>query len=138
MNQFLEEQTRRISRELHDEAGQLLASVHLALDDVARDLPAPADARLHSMKTLLDRIKEELRRLSHDLRPTILDDLGLMAALGRGRASPRESGLRRRGVELDEDRRPAGEARCGTSRRFIAFTSVRGPACDRRAVWKSS
>ena len=81
LNEFLEEQTRRISHELHDEAGQLLASVYLALDDVARDLPAPAAARLQSVKTLLDRIEEELRRLSHDLRPMILDDLGLMAAL---------------------------------------------------------
>ena len=81
LNEFLEEQTRRISHELHDEAGQLLASVYLALDDVARDLPPPAAARLQSVKTLLDRIEEELRRLSHDLRPTILDDLGLMAAL---------------------------------------------------------
>ena len=81
LNQFLEEQTRRISHELHDEAGQLLASVYLALDDVARDLPPTAAARLQSVKTLLDRIEEELRRLSHDLRPMILDDLGLMAAL---------------------------------------------------------
>jgi len=81
LNQFLEEQTRRISHELHDEAGQLLATVYLALDDIARDLPAPAAARLQSVKTLLDRIEEELRRLSHDLRPTVLDDLGLMAAL---------------------------------------------------------
>ena len=55
LNEFLEEQTRRISHELHDEAGQLLASVYLALDDVARDLPAPAAARLQSVKTLLDR-----------------------------------------------------------------------------------
>lgn len=81
LNEFLEEQTRRISHELHDEAGQLLASVYLALDDVARDLPAPAAARLQPVKTLLDQIEEELRRLSHDLRPTILDDLGLMPAL---------------------------------------------------------
>jgi signal transduction histidine kinase len=81
LNEFLEEQTRRISHELHDEAGQLLASVHLALDDVARDLPAPAAARLQSVKTLLDDIEVELRRLSHELRPTVLDDLGLMPAL---------------------------------------------------------
>ena len=81
LNEFLEDQTRRISRELRDEAGQLLASVHVALDDVAPDLPAPAAARLQSVKGLLDQIEEELRRLSHDLRPTILDDLGLVAAL---------------------------------------------------------
>jgi len=81
LNELLEEQTRRISHELHDEAGQLLASVYLALDEVAHDLPAPAAARLSSVKTLLDEIEVELRRLSHELRPTILDDLGLMAAL---------------------------------------------------------
>ena len=81
LNELLEEQTRRISHELHDEAGQLLASVYLALDDVARDLPAPAAARLQSVKTLLDEIEVELRRLSHELRPTVLDDLGLMPAL---------------------------------------------------------
>ena len=81
LNELLEEQTRRISHELHDEAGQLLASVYLALDDVARDLPAPAAARLQSVKTVLDEIEVELRRLSHELRPTVLDDLGLMPAL---------------------------------------------------------
>ena len=81
LNELLEEQTRRISHELHDEAGQLLASVYLALDDVARDLPAPAAARLQSVKTLLDDVEMELRRLSHELRPTVLDDLGLMPAL---------------------------------------------------------
>jgi signal transduction histidine kinase len=81
LNQFLEEQTRRISHELHDQAGQLLASVYLALDEVARDLPAPAADRLQSVKGLLDEIEVELRRLSHELRPTVLDDLGLMPAL---------------------------------------------------------
>jgi signal transduction histidine kinase len=81
LNELLEEQTRRISHELHDEAGQLLASVYLALDEVSRDLPAPAAARLQSVKTLLDEIEVELRRLSHELRPTVLDDLGLMPAL---------------------------------------------------------
>ena len=50
--------------------------MYLALDDVGRDLPAPAAARLQSVKTLLDAIEGELRRLSHELRPTILDDLG--------------------------------------------------------------
>src|SRR5215467_10622649 len=80
LNDLLEEQTQRISRELHDEAGQLLASVHLALDGLARDVPEAA-ARLDSVKALLDSIEEELRRLSHELRPTILDDLGLGPAL---------------------------------------------------------
>jgi two-component system, NarL family, sensor histidine kinase UhpB len=80
LNDLLEEQTQRISRELHDEAGQLLASVHLALDGLGRDVPQVA-GRLESVKGQLDSIEEELRRLSHELRPTILDDLGLGPAL---------------------------------------------------------
>ena len=81
LNDHLEEQTRRISRELHDQAGQLLASVYLALDDLARDVPGDVGERLLAVKGLLDRIEEQLRRLSHELRPMILDDLGLVAAL---------------------------------------------------------
>jgi two-component system, NarL family, sensor histidine kinase UhpB len=81
LNDHLEEQTRRISRELHDQAGQLLASVYLALDDLARDVAGDVGERLLAVKDLLDRIEAQLRRLSHELRPTILDDLGLVAAL---------------------------------------------------------
>ena len=81
LNDILEEQTRRISHELHDQAGQLLASVYLALDELAREMSPDAAARLERVKGLLDSIEEQLRRLSHELRPTILDDLGLGPAL---------------------------------------------------------
>jgi len=81
LNDLLEEQTRRISHQLHDEAGQLLASVHLAIDDLVPDLTPRQGERLLRVKDLLDKIEEQLRRLSHELRPTILDDLGLVAAL---------------------------------------------------------
>lgn len=81
LNDLLEEQTRRISHQLHDEAGQMLASVYLAIDDVAADLEPSQAERLQSVKGLLDRVEEQLRRLSHELRPTILDDLGLVPAL---------------------------------------------------------
>jgi len=81
LNDFLEEQTRRISHELHDEAGQLLASVHMALDGLGSELAPAAAARLDTIREMLDGIEEQLRRLSHELRPTILDDLGLGPAL---------------------------------------------------------
>ena len=75
-----EEEARRIAHELHDEAGQLLASVHIALDDLVAQLPERVEAvqRIH---TLLDRVEGQLRRLSRELRPTILDDLGLGPAV---------------------------------------------------------
>ncbi len=80
LNQTLEEESKRIAHALHDEAGQLLASVHLALEEVAGNLP-PAKEHLLKVKGLLDQIEAQLRRLSHELRPTILDDLGLLPAL---------------------------------------------------------
>jgi signal transduction histidine kinase len=81
LNDLLEQQTRRISHELHDQAGQLLAAVYLQVDDLVRDLPGDASDRVKSIRDLLDSIEEHLRRISHELRPTILDDLGLVAAL---------------------------------------------------------
>src|ERR1700704_895760 len=80
LNQTLEQEIKRIAHALHDEAGQLLASVYLALEEVAGNLP-PAREHLLKVKGLLDQIEGELRRLSHELRPTILDDLGLLSAL---------------------------------------------------------
>jgi signal transduction histidine kinase len=81
LNEALEEEARRIAHALHDEAGQLLASVHIRLEEVASELPPPARARLRDVRELLDQIEAQLRRLSHELRPTILDDLGLHPAL---------------------------------------------------------
>ncbi len=80
LNETLEEEGKRIAHALHDEAGQLLASVYLALEEVACELPG-ARERLRSVRTLLDGIEDQLRHLSHELRPTILDDLGLVPAL---------------------------------------------------------
>jgi signal transduction histidine kinase len=80
LNQTLEQEIKRIAHALHDEAGQLLASVYLALDEVAGNLP-PAREPLLKVKELLDLIEGQLRRLSHELRPTILDDWGLLPAL---------------------------------------------------------
>jgi len=81
LNETLEEEAKRIAHALHDEAGQLLASVHIALDGVARDLAPTACAQLKAVKGLLDQIEAHLRQLAHELRPTILDDLGLIPAL---------------------------------------------------------
>ncbi|HYU78768.1 MAG TPA: sensor histidine kinase [Vicinamibacterales bacterium] len=81
VNERLENEARRIAHTVHDEAGQLLASVHLALAEIATELPPDGARRLEQVHDLLNRIEEELRRLSRGLRPTILDDLGLMPAL---------------------------------------------------------
>lgn len=75
-----EEEARRIAHELHDEAGQLLASLHIALDALAQRVPDQGET-LRDLHALLDRVEAQLRRLSRELRPTILDDIGLAPAL---------------------------------------------------------
>lgn len=81
MNEVREEEARRIAHALHDETVQLLAAVHLAVEEVARELESPYRERLQAVRVLLDRAEAELRNLSHELRPVVLDDLGLATAL---------------------------------------------------------
>ena len=81
LNETLEEEVKRIAHLLHDEAGQLLAAVHIAIEDLARELPPPARERLGKIREFLVQVEAQLRQLSHELRPMILDDLGLVPAL---------------------------------------------------------
>lgn len=78
--QVREEEARRIAHALHDEASQFLASVHIALDDLANRIPEHSGT-LRGVHELLDSVEAQLRRLSRELRPSILDDLGLGPAL---------------------------------------------------------
>lgn len=81
VNEVLESELKRIAHALHDEAGQLLASVHIALSDIAANVPSQARKRFDDVQQLLRQIEAELRGLSHELRPTVLDNLGLLPAL---------------------------------------------------------
>jgi signal transduction histidine kinase len=81
LNDVLEGELKRIAHALHDEAGQLLASVHIAIADIAGEVPADLRPRFSEVERLLKQIEVELRNLSHELRPTMLDNLGLLPAL---------------------------------------------------------
>ena len=81
LNETLEEEIRRIAHAVHDEAGQLLVAVHLALADLARELPEPQIGRVGQIEQLLNQVEKQLRRYSHELRPTVLDDLGWIPAI---------------------------------------------------------
>lgn len=85
-----EEERTRISRELHDDVGQALTGVRMDLDRLRErveraDLPqnqrAPIDAKLTSARTLVDSALDSARRVSRQLRPSVLDVLGLRAAI---------------------------------------------------------
>ena len=81
LNESLESETRRIARSLHDESGQLLAAVHIQLRQMARGLSTAAQSHLVEVESLLEQVEQQLRNFSHELRPTVLDDYGLLPAL---------------------------------------------------------
>ena len=81
LNETLEQEIKRIAYAVHDEAGQLLVAVHLALAEMALGLPEPQQAQVAGIKELLNQVEKHLRRYSHELRPTILDDLGWIPAI---------------------------------------------------------
>jgi len=79
-----EEERTRVAREIHDELGQALTAIKLDVTALVRKLPAdqePAVQRGQSILKLLDDAIQSVQRISTDLRPGILDDLGLGAAL---------------------------------------------------------
>jgi len=79
-----EEERTRAAREIHDELGQALTAIRLEYMALLRDLPAgqgPASQRSQTILTLLDQAFQSVRRIATELRPGILDDLGLAAAV---------------------------------------------------------
>jgi signal transduction histidine kinase len=94
-----EEERRRLSRELHDETGQVFSAVRIELGVLRDGLPGAQSARLDQVLGLIDKGIRSIRSVTNDLRPSLLDDLGLLPALRSLVAEFSErSGMR---VELD-------------------------------------
>ena len=99
-----EDERKRIARELHDETSQGLTALMVGLDTVhmasTQDVQK-ADAHLRSCKSIAETLLKNLHRLIADLRPSLLDDLGLVPAIawyGEQRLKPLGIAFR-----LDED-----------------------------------
>ncbi len=79
-----EEERTRISRELHDELGQSLTAIRLGLGVLEAQLPAgsgPIARSLESLKSITDDTVSSIQRIASDLRPPLLDELGLASAM---------------------------------------------------------
>jgi signal transduction histidine kinase len=76
-----EAERRFLAGELHDEIGQVLTALRLVLDAVERKAPKGLRAHLGEAQKLTNDLLARVRSLSLDLRPTMLDDLGLLPTL---------------------------------------------------------
>ncbi len=79
-----EEEQTRISREIHDELGQMLTAIKMdvtSADKKMKTSPENASATLGNVLEMVDNTVKTIRRIASELRPTILDDLGLIEAL---------------------------------------------------------
>lgn len=81
-----EEERSRVSRELHDGISQLLVSIKFQFELASHQLRAADPQALDTLQTGTERLAAaigEVRRISHDLHPSLLDTLGLPAAIGQ-------------------------------------------------------
>ena len=78
-----EEERLRIAQELHDETAQALILLSRRLDALASEegMPQTVMERVEDLRELTDNILAEVRRFSRDLRPSVLDHLGMLPAL---------------------------------------------------------
>ena len=110
-----EQERTRIAQDLHDEVNQALTGILLRLEATMSDAPPHLVGELADTKALATQAMEELLHLARELRPTALDDHGLVPALASQIAAFGErTGIRSR--FLGADRRPAPALRRGAAR----------------------
>jgi len=101
-----EEERRRIQRDLHDGLGPVLASMRLRLEaclNTAQETEASLSGDLERLYELVGQATGDIRRLVYDLRPPVLDQLGLVPAIRQHcERFSRESGIEA-GFEADPD-----------------------------------
>ncbi|MBW1999850.1 MAG: PAS domain-containing protein [Deltaproteobacteria bacterium] len=98
-----EEERKRIANELHDSIAQNFAAIKFSLEsklDHMGEGAAPAGISLETIISMVQKNIEEVRRIMNDLRPSVLDDLGILAAV---RAHCREFGSVYSDLHIDLD-----------------------------------
>ena len=82
--QMQDEERRRIARELHDSAGQLLAALKMNLAPLESEngkTPPRSQKAVKECLSLIDELSQQLRTMSHLLHPPLLDEVGLSSAI---------------------------------------------------------
>src|SRR5207244_11331270 len=93
-----EDERSRISRELHDEVGQQITALMLAMKALESAAPeGQTSAKLRELRATAEKVGREIHDLAFELRPIALDELGLAGAL----ASYLDGWLERTGIAID-------------------------------------
>lgn len=82
--QRLEDERKLLAQEIHDSVGASLAAVKYSLEESLEALSEPSPAETHSLERIISMVQnaiEETRRISTNLRPSILDDLGILMTI---------------------------------------------------------
>lgn len=80
----IEEAQKKLAQDLHDEFGQTLAALHMGVENLWNTMPEQQDRQKENFDHLIDLIEQlgdRIRSISSDLRPDLLDDLGLIPTL---------------------------------------------------------
>jgi PAS domain S-box-containing protein len=120
--QAQEEERRRISRELHDEIAQTLVGINVHLEALARAItlsPQQLKRKLTRTQRIVEKSVNIVQQFARELRPTALDDLGLIAALH----SYMRDFMKRTGVRVDFTT-SAGVEHLNSARRTVVYRVV--------------
>ncbi len=80
----IEEAQKKLAQDLHDEFGQTLAALHMGVESLWNAMPqsmGPQKEKLNELIVLIEKLGDKIRSISSDLRPDLLDDLGLVPTL---------------------------------------------------------
>lgn len=80
----IEEAQKKLAQDLHDEFGQTLAALHMGVESLWNAMPpslSPQKEKLNELIVLIEKLGDKIRSISSDLRPDLLDDLGLVPTL---------------------------------------------------------
>jgi len=81
LDALIARQSGRIAAVLHDDVSQVLAAIHMTLEDIACDLSPAVQARLRDVRAHLHQIEEQLHDISRQLHPAVVEDFGLADAI---------------------------------------------------------